>query len=64
MGLVLVHHAFGGFYDWIEYEEIIGTTYLLEEQTRDGKKYLRPTWKHGVDMLIKLQCVLHSVGAR
>jgi len=61
VGLVVVHHALGGFYDWIEYEDIIGATYLLEEQTREGKKYLRPTWKHGVDMRIKVEDKKHEI---
>lgn len=60
-GLTVVHHAIAGFPGWIEYENIIGATYVLKEQTRDGKHYPRPKWKHGVDMKIRVEDTDHPI---
>jgi type 1 glutamine amidotransferase len=54
IGLTVIHHAIAGFPDWLEYENIIGATYVLEEQTRDGKYYPRSKWKHDVEMQIEV----------
>ena len=61
VGLVSMHHAIAGFPDWIEYEKLIGATYVLKEQTRDGQHYPRPKWKHDVDMNIKIEDKEHPV---
>jgi len=61
VGLTVVHHAIAGFPGWIEYENIVGATYVLKEQTRDGKHYPRPTWKHGIDMDIKVEDTTHPI---
>ena len=61
VGLTVVHHAIAGFPNWIEYEDIIGATYVLEEQTRDSVFFPRPTWKHGVDMDIKVEDSEHPI---
>ncbi len=61
VGLTVIHHAIAGFPDWLDYEDIIGATYVLEEQTRDGKYYPRPTWKHGVDMNIRVEDPSHPI---
>jgi type 1 glutamine amidotransferase len=52
VGLTVMHHALIGFEDWMEYENIIGATYVKTEQTRGDAFYPKPTWKHGVDMKI------------
>jgi len=61
VGLSVIHHAIAGFPGWLEYEDIIGATYVLEEEMRDGKHYPRPTWKHGVDMNIKVEDPNHPI---
>ncbi|MCF7848321.1 MAG: ThuA domain-containing protein [Kiritimatiellales bacterium] len=61
VGLTVMHHAIAGFPDWIEYENIVGATYVLKEQTRDGKHYPRPTWKHDMDMNIKVEDSNHPI---
>ncbi|GAG19771.1 unnamed protein product, partial [marine sediment metagenome] len=49
VGLVVMHHAIAAYPGWLEYEKIIGATYVLKAVERDGVKYARPVWKHGVD---------------
>ncbi|MCK5693652.1 MAG: ThuA domain-containing protein [Bacteroidales bacterium] len=61
IGLSIVHHALIGFPAWIGYEDIIGATYVAEEQTRGTKHFPRPTWKDGVDMKIKVEDKKHPV---
>lgn len=61
VGLTVMHHAIAGFPGWLEYEKIIGATYVLEEQTRGTKHYPRPTWKHGVDMKIMVEDPGHPI---
>jgi len=61
VGLTIIHHALCGFPDWHEYEDIIGATYVDEEQTRDGKRIPRPIWKHGVDMDITVEDSKHAI---
>jgi len=61
VGVVAMHHSIAGFPDWVEYENLIGATYVLKEQTRDGKHYPRPTWKHDVKMNIKVEDKEHPI---
>ncbi|MCP4312091.1 MAG: hypothetical protein GY790_12570 [Bacteroidetes bacterium] len=61
VGLTVIHHALAGFPGWVEYEDIIGATYVLQEQSRGEKHYPRPTWKHGVEMDIKVEDAEHPV---
>jgi sialate O-acetylesterase len=61
VGLTVMHHALAGFPGWIEYENLIGATYVLEEQMRGEKHYPRPTWKHGVDMEIRVEDKNHPI---
>ena len=61
IGLTVMHHAIAGFPGWVEYENLIGATYVLKEETRNGKHYPRPKWKHGVDMEIKVEDPDHPI---
>lgn len=61
VGLTVMHHAIAGFPGWIEYENIIGATYVLKEQTRNGTHYPRPKWKDGVDMTITVEDSGHPI---
>ena len=56
-----MHHAIAGFPNWLEYEEIIGATYVLEEKDRDGKHYKRPEYEHDIDMEIKVMDKAHPI---
>ena len=61
VGLTVMHHAIAGFPEWLEFEKIIGATYVLEEETRGNKHYPRPKWKEGVDMKIKVEDLEHPI---
>lgn len=61
VGLTVIHHALAGFPGWTEYEDIIGATYVLEEESRGDMHYPRPTWKHGVDMKIYVEDAKHPI---
>ena len=61
VGLVAIHHAIAGFPDWQEFEDIIGATYVLKEQTRNGTFYPRPKWKHNVEMRINIEDPTHQI---
>jgi type 1 glutamine amidotransferase len=61
VGLTVMHHAIAGFPDWREYETIIGATYVLEEQIREGRHYQRSKWKHDVDMKIEVEDPQHPI---
>jgi type 1 glutamine amidotransferase len=61
VGLVVLHHAIAAYPGWIEYEKIIGATYVLKAQERDGVKYPRPVWKHDVDMKIHVEDREHPI---
>ena len=61
VGLTIIHHALCGFPDWHEYEDIIGATYVAEEQTRDGVHIPSPIWKHDLDILIKVEDSKHPI---
>jgi uncharacterized protein len=61
VGLVALHHSIAGFPGWLEYEKIIGATYPLNEETRDGVKLARPTYKHGVTMRIHVEDPAHPI---
>lgn len=60
VGLTVIHHAIAGFPEWIEFEEIIGATYVLKEQTRGKIHYPRPKWKQG-DINIKVEDSEHPI---
>ena len=64
VGLVVLHHAIAAYPDWVEYTKIIGATYVLKKGVvRDGVKYERPVWKHGVKMTIHVEDPTHPITA-
>lgn len=64
VGLVVLHHAVAAYPEWHEYPKIIGATYVLKKGVvRDGVKYERPVWKHGVKMKIHMEDPKHPITA-
>ena len=61
VGLVVLHHAIAAYNEWWEYPKIMGATYLLKAGERDGVKYARPTWKHGVDIKVHVEDKTHPI---
>jgi len=64
VGLVVMHHAIAAYSEWREYPKIIGATYVLRKGVvRDGVKYERPVWKHGVKMKLHIEDPTHPITA-
>lgn len=64
VGLVVMHHAIAAYPGWLEYEKIIGATYVLKAGVvRDGVKYPRPVWKHGVKLKMHIEDSSHPITA-
>ena len=62
VGLVCMHHAMAAYPDWVEYEKVIGATYSLKKGlVRNGMKYMRPVWKHGVDFNVRIEDKSHPI---
>src|SRR5512143_1717255 len=61
VGLVAMHHAMGAFQGWDEYRKIIGTKYPLKPQEIDGVHFETGTYKHDVDLSIKVADARHPI---
>jgi len=62
VGLVAMHHAVAAYPGWVEYEKIIGATYSLKKGlVRNGMKFMRPIWKHGVDFNVRIADETHPI---
>lgn len=60
-GVVALHHSIASFQDWPEYEKIIGAKYYLDAATEKGKEHQASTYKHGVQMKVKVVNKSHSI---
>lgn len=60
-GVVFLHHSLASYQDWDEFEKIIGGRYLLESKSKDGEEYPASTFKHDVDVPVKIIDVKHPV---
>lgn len=60
-GLVVLHHAIASYQKWPEYEKIIGAKYYLEDAVVNGAQKKRSTWKHDVEIPIKIQDPNHPI---
>ena len=54
VGLFMTHHAMGAWNGWDEYAKIIGTKFFLKDAELDGKSYGKSTYKHDVDMKVRV----------
>ena len=61
VGLVALHHAQGAFPDWDEYRKIIGAKYPLKDQTIDGVAFKTGTYKHDVDLTVRIADRNHPI---
>jgi len=55
VGLVALHHSIAAFQDWPEYRKIIGARYYLSARVEDGVRHEASTYKHGVDMAVRVE---------
>lgn len=61
VGLVSLHHSIAGFPGWEEYDKIIGATYPLKAETRNGVPLARPSATHGLTMRIRVEDAAHPI---
>ena len=62
VGFVCMHHAVAAYPGWVEYEKVIGATYSLKKGlVRNGMKFARPVWKHGVDFNVRIEDESHPI---
>ena len=61
VGLVGLHHAEAAFQDWDEYRRIIGAKYPLKDQTIEGVAFKTGTYKHDVDLTVRIADRNHPI---
>ncbi len=61
VGVVALHHNWAAYSDWPEYAKITGVRFMLKDQQWDGKQYKQSTYKHDVDMSVKVAAPQHPV---
>lgn len=61
VGLVAMHHSEGAFQEWDDYRKIIGAKYPLTEQVLDGVTYAPGTYKHDVDLTVRIRDRKHPI---
>lgn len=61
VGLVTLHHSICSFQDWPGYKKIIGGRYYLEATKENGLEYKAGTYKHDVDINVKIADTAHPV---
>jgi uncharacterized protein len=61
VGLVALHHSICAFQEWPEYNRIIGARYFQKAETFDGREYARSSYKHNVDMPIRVVDDAHPI---
>jgi len=61
VGLVAMHHAIGAFQEWEDYRAIIGAKYPLKPQEIDGVHFETATYKHDVDLGVKVADSKHAI---
>ena len=62
-GLVVLHHALADYQDWPEALEIIGGRYYLAPATRDGREVPASTYRHDVEVPVRVADAEHPVTA-
>lgn len=62
VGVVAMHHCFGGHQGWDEFSKIIGGRYCTRKTVVDGKT-VTSTFKEGVDINVHVEDAAHPVTA-
>ena len=60
-GLVALHHCIASYQKWGEYEKIVGGKYHLDKWTENGVEKSASTYKHDVDVPVKVADSQHPV---
>jgi type 1 glutamine amidotransferase len=61
VGLVILHHAIGGYDPWPLFRKISGVKYYLNPVTENGVQHERSGWKEGVTVSIHLADPDHPI---
>jgi len=61
VGLFMTHHAMGAWNGWDEYRRIVGTKFFLNDAELDGRQWKRSTYKHDVDMKVRVDDKGHMI---
>jgi type 1 glutamine amidotransferase len=61
VGLVALHHSICSFHDWPGYKKIIGGRYYLEGGEENGIEYKAGTYRHDVDVNVKIADATHPI---
>ncbi len=61
VGVVALHHTMGAYQDWPEFKKIIGTKYNLKEVVENGVTHNKSSYKHDVDMRIRIANRNHPI---
>lgn len=63
VGVIALHHSMVSFQDWPEYKKIIGCRYYLDETEDSDVTWPASTYKHDVQMPVKIADKHHPVTA-
>ena len=61
VGVVALHHIISGFSTWPEFQKIIGARYLFAPIEQDGKEIPASSYKHDMDIAVKVADPAHPV---
>ena len=61
VGVVVLHHTMAAYQEWPAFKNIIGTKYYLKETVIDGKTQKKGTYKHDVDLEVKVVNKNHPI---
>ncbi|HPD48267.1 MAG TPA: DUF1080 domain-containing protein [Anaerohalosphaeraceae bacterium] len=61
VGLLMMHHAMANYTGWDEYARIVGTRFFLQAASFDGKEWQTSTYKHDVDIPVKVADNNHMI---
>ncbi|MHC4501636.1 MAG: ThuA domain-containing protein [Planctomycetota bacterium] len=54
-------HSIGAYQKWPEYRKIIGGRYYLNQLTEDGVVHAKSTYKHDLDMSVRVESPNHPI---
>lgn len=62
-GMIFLHHSLASYQEWNEFRRIIGGRYYLQPYFDGNKQYTPSTYKHGVEIPVKIPDKNHPVTA-
>lgn len=60
-GLVVLHHALASYQAWEEWRKVVGGRFYIAPTERDGKTIPASTWRHDVDIPVRIADPDHPV---